>query len=291
MAIKSTSTRSKSINALVRPVVRLCLRLGVRFQELSSEIERAYVELAHSELLSTRKDISTSKLSVMTGIRRPTVSAILDSRTSTASGPAPADVAARVIGAWMDDKRYSSSRGKPKDLSYAGLASEFALLVRSVSADLNHHTVLFELERLGVVHRAKSRVCLDVDSYVTIDKQEGLAMLASDISDLSAAVQENIASADELPHLHARTVYDNVAVSDLPKIRRWMLALGRQVHQRARKFISKFDRDITPADRPKDARARVVLGTFGYTAATEPAGNKTAEEAKRSIGSKKNGKR
>lgn len=274
MKAKLNSSRRHSLGPLVRPIVRLCLRLGVRYQELSSEIERAYVELAKAELRATSKEVSASKLSVMTGIRRPSIAAIMRRRNSGGVESAPADVAARVIGAWTRDQRFLTSGGTPRDLKYSGLSSEFAVLVRAVSSDLNHHTVLFELERLGVAHRVQSRLHLDVESYVTIDRHEGLAMLAADINDLSAAVQSNIESTTKTPHLHARTIFDNIAVSDLPKIRRWLLALGRQVHKRANQYLAKYDRDINPETKKADEpRARVMFGTFSNSVALKPGTN------------------
>ena len=67
----------------------------------------------------------------------------------------------RVVAQWENDRRFLTQAGKPRVLSCDEDDSEFSELVRLVSKDLHPGTVLFELERSGIVERSKRGVRLN----------------------------------------------------------------------------------------------------------------------------------
>ena len=196
----------------------------------------------------------------MTGLQRRDVDRLIEQATS----PELEDnVVTRVVGQWVSDRRFSDKRGRPRALRLEGKNSDFAKLVRLISKDLNHYSVLFELERLGLVVRKPDLVrLLAPDHQTKNDFERGFAILSKDASDLIVSVVENLKAENSPPNLHARTEYDNVSEAALPEIRRWFIALGQKVHAEARDFLSKFDRDINPKLREQGPGARVSLGTF-----------------------------
>ena len=262
MAAAGTRIITYTLRMLLLPVVKFCLRRAVKFQEFSSIARALFIEAAARELEGKRSRASTSRLSVVTGLTRREVDRLL---AATPHAPAEQNLVIKVIGQWAGDRRFTDARGEPKALAYEGLASPFAKLVARVSTDLNHHTVLFELERLGFIARSNGGARLLIPAYITRENaEEGAEMLGADMDDLLRAVENNVFDGTPLPHLHARTEYDNIAAEKIPEIKKWLLDLGRRVHAEARKYLSRFDKDINPALRSSTPGARVKLGTFSY---------------------------
>lgn len=129
--------------------------------------------------------ISVSRLSVMTGLHRPDVIRLYKTKNIYNSR---ADVITRIIGQWQSDKRFTTTRGKPRALLFEGKDSEFAKLVCAVSADLNPYTALFELERMGTVERTSKGLILQHRMYLPRGSAvEGFELLSRDAEDLISA--------------------------------------------------------------------------------------------------------
>ncbi len=255
-----------SLRVVLRPVVGFCLRRAIKFQEFSEIARNLFIDEARKELTYQSVQESTSKLSVMTGLQRREI----DKRLR-AAGEAPQEenLITRVVGQWLGDKRFLDSKGKPRDLTTEGLRSEFASLVSVVSRDLNYHTVLFELERLGMARRDAGSVSLLVNAYVPhADPVEGFSLLSSDAADLINAVEDNVLRAAKPPHLHAKTTYDNIDPSRISEIREWLLEFGGRIHAEVRSYLASFDKDINPEAKGGDAR--VSFGTFSVAEEIKP---------------------
>jgi hypothetical protein len=262
MAAPGTQIIAFTLRMLLLPVVRFCLRRAVKFQEFSSIAREIFIEAARRELLAKDASASTSRLSVVTGLTRREVDRLVKSAPAAAEEQ---NLIIKVLGQWNGDRGFLDAHGNPKTLTFEGLESQFAKLVGLVSKDLNHHTVLFEMERLGFVVRQEDKVKLVIPAYITRENaKEGAQMLGSDVEDLVRAVETNVLESVKLPHLHARTEYDNIAPEKLPEIQRWLLEFGKKVHTEARKFLSRFDMDINPAVRSTKPGARVKVGTFSF---------------------------
>ena len=251
---------TQCLSLLMKPIVRFCLRRSIKVQDVIETAKIVFVELAEEEIRKSGKDISASKISVMTGMHRRDISRLYQSSTTKKQAPS---LIARLIGQWQHDRRFSTKAGRPRVLSYEGADSEFAALVRSVSKELNSYTLLFELERIGAIEKTTGGIRLLAGSFVPRgDLKEGIDLLSKDMEDLMSAVEENVSELSDVPHLHLKTEYDNVPETLTPLIREWLLKEGSSFHQRARDFISGFDRDINPDVEDDGTRIRVAVGTF-----------------------------
>lgn len=246
---------------LMRPVVNFCLRRGLKYQDLCEAAKLTFVADARAELEGNAGAVSTSRLSVLTGLQRKDISRLLE----RGSEPAPiSNLLIRVVGQWQNDQRFLDRSGKPRALSCEGPDSEFAGLVAALSTDLSSYTVLFELERLGLVRKEGKLVSLVSDVYVPSREkvEEGLTLLAEDCRDLMQGVEENIFDPGTTPNLHIKTQYDNVCVEAIDEIRTWFLDKGSEFHEQARNFLSKHDKDLNPRLHNKQGGARVCVGIF-----------------------------
>ncbi len=249
---------------LLRPVVSFCVRHSIRLGDVLETLKAVYIEVSRDRLRQAGEDVSASRLSVMTGVHRKDVSRLL---SSDSISKARQSLAARIIGAWRNSKRFCNASGKPRVLSAEGKQSEFAQLVASVSADLNPYTVLFELERIGAVERSRGGLKLTSRLYVPKgDVVGGMSLLASDVDDLMLAVEENLIGerSAQTPNLHIKTEYDNIPAHFAGRIREWCLREGSAFHQRARNFLSQFDRDLSPQGQKGGETIRVAVGAFSH---------------------------
>ena len=248
---------------LLRPIVKFCLSHGLKLQDVTESLKVEFIESAKSEAKRQGFPSSVSRLSVMTGVHRPDVQRLFEGRGEERE---PKNQIGRIIGQWQHDKRFTTPSGKPKTLAIQGKQSEFVDLVQSVSADLNPYTVLFELERSGLAERSKSGLKLISRLYVPKGNVEsGFDLLAKDMEDLVFAVSENIFEKTENPNLHIRTEYDNIPLEYYEPIRKWLLEAGSGIHEKARDFLSKKDRDLNPELKKKSeskSGLRVIFGTF-----------------------------
>jgi hypothetical protein len=104
----------KSLTGLARPLVRLCLRHGVKLGELSDSVKRVYVESAEAELRIRQETVSVSRISLMTGVYRTDVAAI---RAEGKFSPRERHTASNVLTQWRCDPRLCAKRGAPRPLT------------------------------------------------------------------------------------------------------------------------------------------------------------------------------
>lgn len=270
---------------LLRPIVRFGLRRSLKIQDVYNALKLEYISLASQELRDRGEAVTVSKLSAMTGLQRKELASLLKNNASDNPPRPDQNLIVRILGQWQYDKRFSRKDGQPKLLTTEGIESEFASLVRTVSSDLNHHTVLFELDRLGYIERKEGAAKLLASAYNNkVDQIETLTGASYDIDDLYRAVELNVSALQGEEHLHARTTFDNIAPEDLPKLRQWLLRAGSAFHQKASKYLSKFDRDIQghkSRSSNKGEAGRVVIGTFGLTEILPSSKQKTASREKK----------
>jgi hypothetical protein len=241
----------------------------VRVQELENLVRRTLVVEAESAIREAGGELSVSKISVTTGIHRVEVSRLLSGDDGARSKH---DVLNRVIGLWSQRESLRSENGTPRPLTFEGASSEFAGLVASISKEVTHYPILFELERIGAIEYDGPTVRLRVFEYTPPgDVEHGLAVLSEGIEDLVATVEGNLTVDTDTPHLHLRTAFDNIDPAKLPEIRAHILARGREFQREMREYLGALDRDVstpnaTTASIPNPERAKVVVEAFarGY---------------------------
>jgi hypothetical protein len=244
---------------LLRPVVRFALRRGIKVRTIIEELKSLLVEEAQRELVRTNEERTVSKLSIMTGLQRRDVQRV---STPSSEPSQHLDLMTRIIGTWTTHERFSRG-AKPRALSFDGPASDFSELVKSISMDLNPSTVLFELERLGLVARVGTELELLWDAYqISGDSDDAYTLLERDIRSLVEGVDRNISAASPVPNLHISTYFDNVTINEARSIREWLLQKGAAFHAEAREFIGSLDKDINPTRYAEPGGMKVTLTSF-----------------------------
>lgn len=244
---------------MITPAVRFCVRHSISVQEAIELLKSAFVQTACADIERGGQEANISRVSAAIGLHRRDVT-----RLMTDSEPKLDAVSyvVRVMGHWQTDKRFSH-RGRAHVLTCEGADNQFQKLIESISKDLKPVTILFELERIGLVERTGNRVKLLRRAFVPQgDAEATIKLFSRDASELLSAVEENAFGNLETPNLHARTHYDSITKESEPEVREWLLREGSALHQKARNFLSQFDVDINPRLGKDKEVVKVSLGTF-----------------------------
>lgn len=145
-----------AVRRVLRPIVRLLIRVGMSFDEFANVARGAYIESAirdnPSGILQTRE-----RIAFVTGIARHQVDNYIDNEGATPSAGLPVTptlvrVATEVLHRWHTDSRYLGPYGIPLELQFdVPQGRSFQSLVVEVNSVASPGLVLEELLRAGSV--------------------------------------------------------------------------------------------------------------------------------------------
>ena len=246
---------------LFKPVVRFCLRRGYKFQEMQVLFKRALIEVTAEEISQSGATSNIARLSLLSGIQRREIRQLQQPGTESKNA---LNLLSRIIGSWQSHPDFSDGKGKARPLGCEGTDSEFAALVRKLSADVNPYTVLFALEQSAAVEKKDHAVVLKKAVYSPDADEEAVAqMLSQDSAALFSSVEANVKK-PEVPNLHITTIYDNLCLEDLEDIRAWLLDRGTTLHEEARAYLAARDKDANPRLFKKVGGGKVTLCAFSF---------------------------
>lgn len=137
---------SHSLQAVSRPLLRVCFRGGISIGELRASIDHAAVREAEAYLLALGKKPTYSNISIITGIARHTVKKLLVSEVAhQPASDAQLDRARRVLNGWLDDPAFHDGHGRPKELRLTRGRRSFLALVRRYAGGVGHAAILQRL--------------------------------------------------------------------------------------------------------------------------------------------------
>lgn len=181
---------------MLMPLIRLLVAHGVTYPRFVAALKPAFLRAAHTELSDSGKRISDSALSIMSGVHRKDVRALMADERPRANGQRALSLADEVIARWMKDPRYTTRDGLPLDLPVrtsngAQDKPSFDALMQSVSRDFHSRAALDELTRLGVVE-----VVNDV-ARLTIDRAVADRSFIAAISYVGSAVHDQLSTIEQ----------------------------------------------------------------------------------------------
>ncbi|MCB0355257.1 MAG: hypothetical protein KDD64_17115 [Bdellovibrionales bacterium] len=253
------------VRNLLRSVIQFALRHSVSYQEFSKIARELYVESARTILEKDDLKVNISRLAALTGLHRREVNSALESGSLPYEAQA-LSIPIRVLNRWEQDPEFATKSGTPRVITFEGNNNEFDKLVHSISSSLNAGTVFFELERIGAVERTPRGLKMTEDFHrFGADPQKGFEVVGNDFDTLLGAVEENVFRRKKLTNVHFRTEYDNIFLSELPEVRRWLMKEAKDLHRRVRTFLSKRDKDLVRKTSEDEAGKKVTLCTFSLT--------------------------
>jgi hypothetical protein len=142
-----------ALRQVLRPIVRILIRAGIRFDEFAELARGVYVESAIRDGLDHASNLTRARVSVVTGVTRQQVDHYIDNDGALPSAsPTLAGVLVEVLQKWHTDPQYVGPYGIPLELEFeVSSGRSFRSLVSMVDAQASPGIVLEELLRVGSV--------------------------------------------------------------------------------------------------------------------------------------------
>jgi hypothetical protein len=138
---------------VLRPLFRILVRAGVRYDEFLELVRGVYVETAVRDGLGDGSKPTRAKVSISTGVPRRDVDRFIDNDGALASAPKTlAATLGNILNRWHTDPQFVGPYGIPLELEVRGSKGRsFGELVSAVDPQALASDVLDELIRLGTV--------------------------------------------------------------------------------------------------------------------------------------------
>lgn len=266
MAIEFRENLLYAFRKVLRPLIRILVRAGVRYEEFVVLARGVYVEAAALDGLgATNGKPSRARISIATGIPRSDVNRVVDS-----DGALPfieqsfTNTLAKVLNTWHTDAQFLAPYGIPLELLRNGdKGRTFQELVHLVdpSADSNH--ILHELIRLGAViasgetHvRVISRAMIATEAWSPAQ----LELFGKSLTRLAETLQYNIDPRNELKKFERQVMADKGLPPDM------VPQFEAHVRERVQQLLVELDNWITPHTEKPGPKTNVVgLSVFEFS--------------------------
>jgi len=257
-----TPALTTAVKKLLRPLVGLLLDHGLTYAWLTRVLKYIYVDIAESEFNLPGKELTDSRISILTGLHRKDIKRIRSEEKTNFDPPESIFIGAQLVAAWTTDARFVNSKGKPlalKRLESSDETSEgnFEELFRSVTRDIRPRAFLDEWLRLGVVSLDdEDRVSLRVEAFVPAKGfDEKAFFLGRNIHDHLATARSNV-QADMPPFLERSVYYDQLSEESIEKLRDMVTERGMDTLLAINKEALKLQQ--------KDKRNRKKKGRMSF---------------------------
>lgn len=154
----SSDARKQLLYALrrvLRPIVRILLRAGIRFDEFSELARGVYVESAVRDGIDHAGALTQEGVALLTGVTRQQVEYYIENEGALpVAQPTFGHVLAEILHKWHTHPRYLDPSGFPVELEFdAPSGCSFTNLASMVDRSANPGVALDELLRAGSVAR------------------------------------------------------------------------------------------------------------------------------------------
>lgn len=264
---ESSSPALRFLGTVLRPIVRLCMRLGVSANQANDLMRWLFVdEFYKTENLWHRRQPFASRAALLSGLSRKEVGRLRDvNDEEDAVVTERQNRAARVLSGWRNDKRFLDEEGKPAvlPLKSTSSVSSFHTLVAAYSGDVPPRTVLDELRRAKCVTMVDDQIQL-IDSVYgpQSEMDDFLAAIGLVIRSLGSTADFNVAHAEDATRRLMRVWYQN----NIPVEK--MQAAEELIREATVKFGREIDTKLSAlADRnrqPGRKYARAGLGAYYF---------------------------
>jgi hypothetical protein len=274
-----------TFRSVLRPLVRILLRAGVRIDEFIELLRGIYVEITIYDAMEAGKKITTGRISILTGVARRDVERLVAS-DDWLQVPRPTDVAAlaAVLHRWHTDSTFLGPYGVPLELPIAGHAGRsFTELVNGSPIKIDPGSAFEQLLAAKmIVKSGDTHVKVLSRTYVSPEPMSaemlerfGLAMrnLASTLNynltpeQETKRIERSVWPDDGLPNelIEEYDVFVRERAQQLiSDVDDWLAAAARRQIQnpsiRTKLGVSVYQY-VVPEDQPIDLGTQVITGS------------------------------
>lgn len=227
-----------------RPLVRLCIKHGISFQELTDALRYVFVESAKDDYLGGDQ-ASAARIAVLSGLPRPVVEGIQDTDPESKSIAARANASIQVLSAWHSDPEFTGPYGIPLELNFSG-PSGFEGLVERYGNGLSPDEILDDLLQTGCIVKGKGNTLKVLRrSYISGNIDPAVISYSGTcLRTLAETLEFNIEKADAKDKRFQRQFMSTqgIRASDLP-------AFNELLKEAGQKFLEDLDSWTTEREK------------------------------------------
>lgn len=254
-----------TFRSVLRPLVRILFRAGVRFDEFIELLRGIYVEITIRDAMEAGKSITTGRIAILSGVGRRDVERLVASDDWLQS-PKPTDVAAlaAVLHRWHTDAAFLGPYGVPLELPIHGHGGRnFTELVLGSPLKLDPQSAYEQLLAAQMmVKSGDTHVKVLSRTFVSPEPMsaEMLEHFGTAMRNLASTLNHNMTPAQPRKRLE-RSVFPDEGLPD-----ELLDEFDAFVRERARQLISDVDDWLADAARrPVSAQSsRTNLGVSVY---------------------------
>ena len=255
-----------SFRRVLRPLIRILIRSGVRYDEFLELIRGVYVESAVRDGLGDGARPTRAKISVSTGVPRRDVDRFIDNDGALPAAPRTlTKTLAEVLNAWHTDPQFVGPYGIPLELEVRGhKGRSFLDLVRSIDNSANPNLVLDELVRLRtVVWSGDTHVRTISRAFIPVEEMSPaqLEFFGNALTRLAGTLQFNLDRLNTGKRLERSVQSDKGLPADVIPI------FEKHVRERVTELLTDLDNWMSPYSsqlKPGDPAQKVGLAVFQF---------------------------
>ena len=274
-----TSTSGKQLlyglRRVLRPIVRILIRAGIRFDEFADLARGVYVESAIRDGLDHASNLTRARISVVTGVTRQQVNYYIDNDGALPSAsPTLAGVLVEVLQKWHTDPQYVGPYGIPLELEFeVSSGRSFRSLVSIVDAKASPGIVLEELLRVGSVTYSGEKHFRAVSRYFMMPEPmspQQVEYFGNTLTRLAKTLEFNMSPRNSEKRLERFVVADRGLPEEvLPQFETY-------ARDRTSEFLLDLDNWLTPysSSDDTDPSPRVATGVNVFLYVDTPSDDK-----------------
>jgi hypothetical protein len=272
--MSSSETRKQLLYALrriLRPIVRILIRAGIRFDEFSELARGVYVETAVRDGIEHSAIPTRERIAVVTGVTRHQVDYYIDNEGALPlADPTLATVLVEILQKWHTDSQYVGPYGIPLELEFdSSQARCFRSLAALVDRRISAGMALEELLRVGSVTRAGEKHFRAISRYFMMPEPmspEQIEYFGKTLPRLAKTLEYNMNPKNPDKRLERFVLADRGLPAEvLPEFEKFARA-------RTIEFLLELDNWLIPyASSELDSGERINVGVNAFLYVEPPA--------------------
>lgn len=260
---------------VLRPLIRILVRSGVRYDEFLELVRGVYVETAVRDGLGDGGKPTRTKISISTGVPRRDVDRFIDNDGALPVAPKTLTATlSEILNKWHTDPHFVGPYGIPLELEVKGHKSRsFSELVGAVDPDVPVREVLEELIRLRtVVWSGDTHVRTVSRAFIPVEEMSAaqLEFFGNALTRLANTLQFNMDRKNTEKQLERSVISGRGMPRDVVPI------FQKLVREKVTELLVELDNWLSPYSADKQPEAdfeKVGLAVFQFidpTADTTP---------------------
>ncbi|HLA71278.1 MAG TPA: DUF6502 family protein [Steroidobacteraceae bacterium] len=237
-----------TLRTVLRPLVQILFRAGVRFDEFVDLLRGIYAEITIRDALIVGKKISTGRISILSGVPKRDVDRLMSS-DDWLRAPKPTDTAAlaAVLHRWHTDSAFLGPYGVPLELPLVGQAGRnFTDLVGGSPIPIDANYAYEQLLAANMIARSGETHFKVLSRTYVMPEPLSPAMLehfGGAMTNLASTLNFNMTPDQKAKRLEQSVFPDDGLPEEL------LVEFDAFVRERARELISEVDDWLAAASR------------------------------------------